>query len=257
MKNERAERIISLIEDSNKLTVEEFGRLSLEHVEKITELGEMILDSLISVNNNKTCDYSSLLSSDTKNNKELKSLLIRLFEIHSSDSLPSVFSFLGLSSIVEAITEYDRDDYISIHFDDDYEVELSYTATDSIKCKKLVSAKSLNIISVLEESEVLISSSELPGYVFALYHDYPEPVEISTNYDDLIKVMISLTLLSDKSVLTDFFKKHPSNSEFDPHNPLKTLIKVLNMTSSIKDCISHESDDLEEAFSDEYDNWKS
>lgn len=223
MCDSRTLAITKLIINSRDYSLEEYCLSSLNYLNKADDLDELIMQSVLDIYASPEGDevsFNSILPTYLKDNAEAKSLIDKLYALHKQGLLPCLHSAIGITSIVDAVLDHSHEDYIETHYGEGEKVELFRFVNNSDKTEEMyVNPSMINVISTLEDSEVLVSSCELPGYVYVLYHDSPDLEQFATSYENLIKTMISLELMCDPDVFLSVLSKVKSSDHLLPEDP--------------------------------------
>lgn len=166
--------ILQLIQNANNLSLEEFAKESLKYLKKPEEKDIELMKDVI--------QYS-----DNVNQKNFLNLLL---DLNNKDILADFEGFLSLYTFIDS-EDYEHKDYVE-PFSEDGIIEgfCGKTLAD-----KMLPVDSVQIISPLQESEVIVTSTELDGDYFILYHDGGIETLLANSHENFLKSLYILNLM--------------------------------------------------------------
>lgn len=166
--------ILQLIKNANNLSLEEFAKESLKYLKKPEEKDIELIKDVI--------QYS-----DNVNQKNFLNLLL---DLNNKEALADFEGFLNLYSFIDP-EDYEHEDYVE-PFSEDGIIEgfCGKTLED-----KMLPVDSVQIISPLQESEVIVTSTELDGDYFILYHDGGIETLLANSHENFLKSLYILNLM--------------------------------------------------------------
>lgn len=166
--------ILQLIKNANKLSLEEFAKESLKYLKKPEDKDIELMKDVI--------QYSD--------NINLKNFLNLLLDLNEKDVLADFEGFLSLYTFIDS-EDYEHEYYVK-PFSDDGLIEgfCGKTLED-----KMLPLNSIQIISPLQESEVIVTSTELDGDYFILYHDGGIETLLANSHENFLKSLYILNLM--------------------------------------------------------------
>lgn len=166
--------ILQLIQNANNLSLEEFAKESLKYLKKPEEKDIELMKDVI--------QYS-----DNVNQKNFLNLLL---DLNNKDILADFEGFLSLYTFIDS-EDYEHEDYVE-PFSEDGIIEgfCGKTLAD-----KMLPVDSVQIISPLQESEVIVTSTELDGDYFILYHDGGIETLLANSHENFLKSLYILNLM--------------------------------------------------------------
>tara|TARA_B100000700_G_C15044950_1_gene857404 strand:+ start:1993 stop:2640 length:648 start_codon:yes stop_codon:yes gene_type:complete len=205
------DNIIELIKKSNQLSLEEYCRNACQYIK--------------GKENSKTLEGYLI---DIKNNDNLKRLITKLKNISDLNILPILDGFIGLETIYKSV-DCLPEGYLESFIDKDGLIEIyDY----KINNYKKVKGDSIEVVSLFQETEVIVTSSEMPSCYFILYYGIGIKTLLAISDENLIKAMVSLSLMFiNNKILNETIKFLNEKQNINIHNSLKTLnIIVSNAT---------------------------
>tara|TARA_Y100000588_G_scaffold221434_1_gene235299 strand:+ start:29889 stop:30584 length:696 start_codon:yes stop_codon:yes gene_type:complete len=166
--------ILELIQNANNLSIEEFAKESLKYLKKPEEKDIELMKDVI--------QYS-----DNINQKNFLNLLL---DLNEKDVLADFEGFLSLYTFIDS-EDYEHEDYVE-PFSENGLIEgfCGKTLED-----KMLPVNSVQIISPLQESEVIVTSTELDGDYFILYHDGGIENLLANSHENFLKSLYILNLM--------------------------------------------------------------
>ena len=166
--------ILQLIQNANNFSLEEFAKESLKYLKKPEEKDIELMKDVI--------QYS-----DNINQKNFLNLLL---DLNEKDVLADFEGFLSLYTFIDS-EDYEHEDYVE-PFSEDGVIEgfCGKTLED-----KMLPVNSVQIISPLQESEVIVTSTELDGDYFILYHDGGIETLLANSHENFLKSLYILNLM--------------------------------------------------------------
>ena len=224
--------ILQLIQNANNLSLEEFAKESLKYLKKPEEKDIELIKDVI--------QYS-----DNTNQKNLLNLFL---DLNDKNVLADFEGFLSLYMFIDS-EDYEHEDYVE-PFSEDGLIEgfCGKTLED-----KMLPVNSVQIISPLQESEVIVTSTELDGDYFILYHDSGIETLLANSHENFLKSLYILNLMT---LNEENFKKTldllVENKEEKIEHVLKCVNRIVFSADVIIEYVENVSD--EKALSDYY--WK-
>lgn len=221
MEKNKNKEIIALIKNIDNYTLEEYCLESLKYLEKQEKI-----------------EYFDLIIEDAldNNNTNVRDILLKIDNLIDQNILPKLEGLIGLDSILD-YEEYGS--YIEPFIEND-KVEVYHPIKhDLVK----VSGSSVKLISGIQESEVIVTTTELKGFYYVLYHDGGIETLLATSDDDFIKSMIALSLLRINKQIFKSILQYLKNNNYEIKNAATTLSIIIFEFDHIVDSI-HNSDDL-------------
>ncbi len=192
-------------------------------------------------------DLEDVLPADNENIKNLHKAL------SSTEKSPCMFGLIGVHTILEA-SDYGHADYIGTHIWDD-EVELCVFDNKTNELNNVgVSPESINVVSSFLESEVIATSTEIPGHYFIIYHD-DTPMILSVSDDNFIKALASLSLIQSGAMLKALMLRLKKRG-YKLSDPLDTVSRIISCNDGILSEIEYSSEEERESVNDLYWQWR-
>ncbi len=181
-------------------------------------------------------------------NDNVKILLSDLKVLIDKGILPELKGFINIESILSSY-EFDHEDYIETRLLGGDDTICMFAITNARPKGEYIEVnhQSIQPVSEFQESEIIVTSTELTGQFFIWFHD-GEPILLSTNTENFIKALCSLSLMTDKYVFKEIFPTLCKNT-YDLSNPLETLSRIVLNGSGI---VEH----IENIAGEEYDNFR-
>lgn len=229
---------LDLILQIDQLSLEDYARKVSNIIPSIEDNKKEISDL---INNNPYEQRSGLLN-------KIKSL-------SDNGILPNMSKnpAFGLERL--NVDNFYHEDYLGFHLEESHMAlpVLNDTGPDFEEVN--ASSDSIYILMPLIESEILIGSSELPGYSFLLYHDEAYPYFFSNSDENLIKCMITVQLLTDPNLFIELLKHIPKKKgeKLEP-TAISTLKHLLETNFEILHHVNFEGF-YKDQFHDTYDEW--
>lgn len=234
MEKNKNEEIIELIKNIDKYTLDEYCLESLKYLEKQEKI-----------------EYFDLIIEDAldNNNTNVRDILLKIDNLIDQNILPKLEGLIGLDSILD-YEEYGS--YIEPFIEND-KVEV-YDPIKGYIVK--VSGSSVKLISGIQESEVIVTTTELKGFYYVLYHDGGVETLLATSDDDFIKSMIALSLLRINKQIFKTILKYLKNNDSDYKNKRaeRTLSIIIFDFDYIVDSINNSDDELIDYYYEIKDN---
>lgn len=157
-----------------------------------------------------------------------------LLPLANDGVLPDLSGVIGFSSILEA-SDFPHENYIATQADDSGKLSV-FVYDDDHHDGQLVQlpVDSVNVISPLQESEVIATSTKVPGHYFIVYHD-GDVETLAISDESFIKAMCALSLMHDEAVFYEVLEAIPRNEEFNRESALAVLQHLLSAKDTIVD----------------------
>ena len=167
-------QVLELIKNANNLSLEKFAKESLKYLNKPEDKDVELIKDVI--------QYSE--------NINLKNFLNLFLDLHEKKLLADFEGLLSLYTFINS-EDYEHEDYVET-FSEDGIIEgfCGKTLED-----KMLPVNSVQIISPLQESEVIVTSTELDGDYFILYHDGGIETLLANSHENFLKSLYILNLM--------------------------------------------------------------
>lgn len=166
--------ILNLIKNSNNLSLEEFCKESLKYLNKAKDKDVKLIKK----------------GAKDSDNENLSFFLKLLLKLNDKNLLADLQGLLSLDTIIFS-EEYKHDHYVKT-FEED-----GYIECPNIKESKyeMIPIDSVQIISPLQESEMIVTTTKFDGSYFILYHDGGIETLLTTSHNNFIKSLYILNLM--------------------------------------------------------------
>ena len=167
-------QVLELIKNANNLSLEKFAKESLKYLNKSEDKDIELMKDVI--------QYSD--------NINLKNFLNLFLDLHEKNILADFEGLLSLYTFINS-EDYEHADYIEPFSENGF---IEGFCGKTLK-SKMLSINSVQIISPLQESEVIVTSTELDGDYFILYHDGGIETLLANSHENFLKSLYILNLM--------------------------------------------------------------
>jgi len=218
MKNEQ---ISDLIINSNELSLSDFCR------QAIRAIGPSPLE-VIAINKK----ISTLKNDGNKSRAEVLEVFL---ELSKKELLPNIDGHLSINAILEKADDISRDSLIYIIDNEDETFELSYYCNekkDGQEEKLVVEHDNVHIITPLQEGEMIIASTDVPGHFYSLDED-GFPYVLASNLDAFLKALVTLSMIKNDDIFNRVADHLVSHGEY----PISTGLGVTHRLIEVAECL--------------------
>lgn len=192
----------------------------------------------------------------TEEEKVRMSILKKLKGLAEKGVLPKTKGLMNFNNFISECENFDQEDYIDVWGEegDLYDTYLIWTYKNE-KTKEVdefeVDIEKVNVISPLQESEVIIASDEVPEHYYIQYHDMPEPFLCGKGEDEFLKAFISLSMIDNDELFNLLLDKFEQGSVKDlPISTSLGIVYFLLISADMLRFDMHLSDESEKRYWD-------
>lgn len=187
MPPEQVKKVIALIMSSDTMTLHDYCAAVLKHsppTDRFMETAEFLME----------CHMND---ADSENSSYIYERLLRLAK---ANVLPELRGAIHLSSFCDVLSEYSHDEYIAPHEDALGFINVWVMNGVDPEGKEIqVPSSTVNAVAHFQGSEIITTSTEVPGHYFIIYDDGMIST-LATSDDAFIKAMCSLELMRQPEV---------------------------------------------------------